>query len=117
MTATDYAFWGVIVHLTVDWLLQNHWQSIYKVSLKHPAAYVHSGLHFLGLLLVFPWFVALFIAITHILIDTRKPLQWWRKTIRQTTDPNNPATIHVAFWTDQVAHILVIALVSLALYR
>lgn len=112
MTTIEYAFYGMLIHLFVDWFLQNDWQARYKTSLKHPAAYVHSGLHLAGLLFLFLWPAALFIAITHLLIDTRKPLIWWRNFIKQTTDPNNPATIHVAFWQDQVAHIVIIALVS-----
>lgn len=102
---------ALVWHLVADWLFQNEWQANNKTNLLHPAAYVHSGIHLLGLLVIFPLWIALLIALTHLLIDTRKPLVWWRKLIRQTTDPANPATIHVAFWGDQVVHILVLALV------
>jgi hypothetical protein len=103
--------WGIVVHLCIDWMLQNDWMALNKPSLFHPAAYVHSGLHFLGLLLIFPWYVALVIAIFHLLIDTRAPLGWWRKFYRQTE--NEPMALHVAIWSDQVAHIVVLAIASL----
>lgn len=82
-----------------------------KSSLLHPAAYVHSGIHFVGLLLIFPPLAALAIAIIHLLIDTRAPLRWWRKVYRQTQE--GPAAMHVAMWSDQVLHITVLAVVAL----
>lgn len=114
-TATDYALWGIIVHLVVDWLFQNDYLAKNKVSLRHPAAWVHSGLHALALLLVFPPIYAVGIGILHLLIDTRIPLTWWRKAYRQTTE--GPFAIHVALWSDQVLHIAVIALAALLVTR
>ena len=111
--AAELIIYGIVVHLFVDWLLQNEWMAVNKVSLKHLAAWAHSGLHFIGALLVFPLPFALIIGVTHLLIDTRKPLIWWRRVYRQTADAANPASLHVAIWTDQVAHITVIALVAL----
>jgi hypothetical protein len=99
----------------IDWLGQNHWMATYKSSLLHPASWVHSGLHFLGLLLVFPWWMAGIIAIIHLLIDTRVPLKWWRGFFRQTTEGD--IALHVALWGDQVLHIFVIALAALAIGR
>ncbi len=113
MNATDYLLWGMVVHFVCDWFLQNEWQAVNKTSLRHSAAWVHSGIHFGGLLLVFSPLVALGIAVTHLLIDTRKPLAWWAQVIRQTTDPANPVTIHLNFWRDQVAHIAVLAIAAL----
>jgi hypothetical protein len=112
MMAERLLLWGIVAHLICDWLLQNEWMALNKISLRHPAAYVHSGIHLCGLLLVFPWPWALGLAVSHLLIDTRKPLIWWRTLIRQTTDPTNPASIHVAFWGDQVAHISCLALAA-----
>ena len=124
--------WGVVVHLVADWLLQNHWMATYKTSLKHPAAWVHSAIHFAGALLVFHPLAALFIFVTHILIDTRIPLRWWRGFYQQTGGEvtrtsddgsrwvevvggvENRAGLHVAMWGDQVAHIAVIAIAALA---
>jgi hypothetical protein len=100
----------MVAHFVADWLLQNHWMATYKTSLKHPAAWVHSGIHLLAFLCIFQPLVAFLLFISHLLIDTRKPLQWWGSLIRQTNDPANPVTLHVAFWRDQVAHIALIAL-------
>jgi hypothetical protein len=122
--------WGLVAHLVCDWMFQNSWMAENKNSLKHPAAWVHSGIHFLGSLLVFPWWGALIVFATHILIDTRKPLLWWADVMRQTKlEPMSPilagrlaerrnvrediVAMTVVFWRDQVAHVLVLALASL----
>ena len=111
--ATVLLVWGVVVHLIADWLLQNEWMARYKTDLRHPAAWVHSGIHTLGLCLVFSWSVALVIGITHLLIDTRRPLLWWMRVIKQMpTEPRQPI---IEIWLDQVMHITVLAGVALAL--
>lgn len=112
MTATDYLVWGMVAHTISDWFLQNEWQAVSKTNWRHPAAWVHSGFHFIALLFVFVPVVALCLAVSHFLIDLRKPLEWWRKTIRQTTDPANPVSLHVAIWQDQCAHVLCLAIAS-----
>lgn len=114
MEATVTAFWGVTIHLIVDWLLQNHWMATYKASLKHSAAWVHAGMHTIALLLVFPPVYALAIGVVHLLIDTRVPLAWWRKTYRQTRE--GEVALHVAIWGDQVAHWAVICAAALLLH-
>lgn len=103
---------ALVWHLVADWLFQNEWQAVNKTNPRHPAAWVHSGIHLLGLLIIFPVWIAVGVAVTHFLIDLRVPLIWWRKLIKQTTDPKNPATIHVAFWGDQVLHILILAIAT-----
>jgi hypothetical protein len=110
-TATKLLLWGIVIHLFCDWILQNDWMARNKSSLLHPAAWVHSGIHFIGIWLIFPTWVAILIFITHILIDTRVPLVWWRKFYRQTTE--GPVALHVAFWSDQVSHITVLAIAAL----
>lgn len=107
---------------------------------RHPAAYIHAGIHGAVQLLIFPWWAALLIAATHLIIDTRTPVEWWSKLIRQTQpDPSrmlllNPRRIkraeetgdsieltnvaydigtEVRIWADQVCHVVVIALVAL----
>jgi hypothetical protein len=104
---------GLVAHWVFDWLLQNHWMAQNKASLLHPASWVHSGIHLLGLLVVFYpiWWVAVLIGITHILIDTRVPLIWWRKFYKQTT--TGDAAMHVAMWGDQVLHVTVLAIAAL----
>ncbi len=109
--ATKLLLWGIVVHLFCDWILQNDWMAKYKSSLLHPASWVHSGIHLIGLLLIFPWWMAVIIASIHLLIDTRIPLQWWRKVYRQTRE--GEVALHVALWSDQVLHITVLAVAAL----
>jgi hypothetical protein len=115
--ADHLLLWGIVVHLICDWLLQNEYLAVNKVSLRHPAAYVHSGIHLAGLLLVFPPLPAACLAVSHLLIDTRKPLEWWRETFNQTRDPANPASMHVAMWSDQVLHVACLAVAAGAVGR
>ena len=111
MSSTDLVVWGVVAHTVADWLLQNDWMAVNKMSLRHPAAWVHSSLHVAALLLVFSWPAALFLGVSHLLIDTRKPRDWWQTTIRQTR--SGEVSLHVAFWVDQAMHIFCIAVAAL----
>lgn len=115
MTATELCVWGAVVHLVVDWLGQNEWMAVNKPSLRHPAGYVHAGLHGAAQLLVFPWWAALAIGVTHLLIDTRVPVGWWSRLIRQTQPGAPPWDVgmEVRVWADQVWHIAVVALLAL----
>lgn len=108
---SDVLLLAIIIHFVCDWLLQNHWMAANKANLKHPAGYVHAGIHTIGLCLIFPAQVALFVGIVHLLIDTRKPLQWWSAVYRQTTE--GIFAPHVSIWTDQVLHILLLTVVVL----
>lgn len=108
--ATGLLLWGIVAHLVADWLLQNDWMARNKSNIAHPAAWVHGGIHTLAMCLVFPWTVAVLIGLSHIFIDLRFPLAWWHRTFRQTTD--GPYALHVAIWTDQVAHIVVLAIAA-----
>jgi hypothetical protein len=85
-----------------------------KTSLRHPAAYVHSGLHALGLLLIFPWWLALGVGITHLLIDTRRPVTWWIETIKQMPR-STPNYRQVEIWLDQLFHVLMLVFAVLLL--
>lgn len=105
--------WGIVAHIVADWFFQNSWMALNKVKITHPAAWVHGGIHFVALCFVFHWQVALVLALVHIAIDTRKPLQWWRQFYRQTTDPSNPVFVPFAMWQDQCAHIVTIAIAAL----
>lgn len=99
---------GFTAHLVADWLLQNDWMARYKTDLCHPAAWVHSGIQTLFLAIALGWRAGLVLGTIHLLVDTRIPLQWWRRTFRQTEE--GPAALHVAIWGDQVVHIATIAL-------
>jgi len=99
---------AICLHLIADWIFQNDWMAKNKGSLAHPAAWVHGGIHFLAMLILFAPMVAGAIALVHMLIDTRKPLGGWSKFYRQTTE--GEYAIHVSIWLDQVAHIVVLYL-------
>lgn len=111
MSATELLVWGAIVHLVVDWLLQNEWLADHKASLRHPAAYVHSGLHALALLLVFPPLAAVALGVAHLIIDTRRPLEWWGRVLGQTVEGD--VAVPLAIWRDQVLHLATIAAAAL----
>jgi hypothetical protein len=113
--ATVLLVWGAVLHLLVDWLLQNDWQALNKTSLAHPAAWVHAGMHGAVQLLVFPWWAALLIGVTHLLIDTRRPVAWWSRMIHQTQPSGASFDIGAAVRmnVDQVWHVGVIALAAL----
>jgi high-affinity K+ transport system ATPase subunit B len=109
--ATQLCVWGIVAHMVADWFLQNEWMALNKVSLRHPASWVHSAIHFAALCFVFWWPVALALAVSHLLIDTRVPLIWWRRLYRQTTE--GPVMIPFAMWQDQAAHIIAIGAAAL----
>jgi len=98
---------ALVLHLIGDWLLQNDWMAQNKADLRHPAAWVHSGIHagLLGYLL--GWRGGLALGLVHVLVDTRVPQAWWCRVFRQTRD--GEIGLHVRIWGDQVIHIATIA--------
>jgi len=112
VTAVPFLIWGIVAHLIADWLLQSLWMAKYKTDLKHPAAWVHAGVHTILYLFIFPLPIAILLGVIHMLIDTRKPLQWWGKYIEQTH--KGEAAMHITIWRDQTLHILFLALAALA---
>jgi len=114
-TSTELLVWGVVAHLVADWMFQNDWMAVNKIDLRHPAAWVHAGFHAGFMWLIFPWYIALLIGVTHLLIDTRKPVGWWMRVVKQTR--RGPHYLIVEMGLDQVFHVVVLALVVLILYR
>lgn len=110
--ATEFLMWGLVAHLVTDWLCQNDWMAMNKASLRHPAAWVHSGIYTLGMAVVFPWYLALLLGLAHAVIDTRKPLTWWRATIGQLRDGTVQAWT-ISIWNDQALHIALLAVAAL----
>ena len=102
---------GLIIHLIADWFLQSDWMSANKTSLLHPAAWVHSGIHTLGYLVIFNPAIAITVGISHLLIDTRKPLIWWRQIFQQS--PKGNVAVVFEIWQDQAVHIVILAIASL----
>lgn len=113
-TATELLVWGIVLHLVGDWLFQNDWMAFNKMSLRHPAGYVHAAIHAGLLLLIFPWYAAFVVGVTHMLIDTRKPTIWWMKHIKQMTT-EGPHVVMVEIWLDQVEHVVILAIAALVL--
>ncbi len=111
LNSTELLLWGTTLHLIIDWLLQNEWMAVNKTQVRHPAGYVHAGLHTAAMLMIFPWAAALAIGVLHFLIDTRKPLEWWRHVVTQTT--TGPIALDVHIWRDQTVHVATIAIFAL----
>jgi hypothetical protein len=109
--STDLLVWGIIGHLVADWLFQTEWMSVHKNNLAQPAAWVHGGVHVLVMLLMFPPYLAILIGLTHVLIDSRTPVLWWMKTVKQISDPGKFEILVIGM--DQVFHVVVLALVVL----
>jgi hypothetical protein len=99
---------ALVAHLVADWLLQNDWMAANKMKLLHPAAWVHGGIHFIGLTLALGWPSGLVLTAIHMVIDTRIVLRWWQRVFCQTRE--GPVALHVGIWGDQVLHIFSIAL-------
>lgn len=116
-TATDFLLWGMVIHFFCDFALQNNWQANNKHNLRHPAAWVHSGIHLFFLCFLFPPVIAVGIATAHLLIDTRVPLKQWRIVFRQLQDESHPIFPAYAMWQDQSAHIVVLAIAALIAVR
>lgn len=110
-TASELLLWGLVIHLTIDWLLQNEWMATNKQSITYPAGYVHAGLHGVAMMLVFPVWAAALIALLHFVIDTRRPLELWSRVMSQTRREPMGTTVHV--WRDQALHVVTIAGVAL----
>jgi len=98
---------ALMLHLIADWLLQNEWMSVNKVSLSHPAAWVHGTIHGVLLGLVFGWAGGLTLGFLHILVDTRVPIRWWIKVFKKCEgSPDLPILL---IGCDQVLHLSCLA--------
>lgn len=106
---------GWLAHLVSDWFLQSEWMATYKTSLRHPAAWVHSGIHLVAAACVFPFWAACLLGVLHLLIDTRVPLQMWRRFYRQTQE--GPVMLTFGMWQDQALHIICLGAVALLVVR
>jgi len=104
MTSFEKAF---VAHLIADWVLQNDWMARHKTSLRHPAAWVHAGIHGVCLGLALGWPGGVVLGFAHLLIDTRVPVAWWIQHFKRSQQAPESATI--AIWLDQTFHIACIA--------
>lgn len=99
---------GIVAHLVADWILQNEWMAQNKISLLHPAAWVHAAIHAACLGLALGWVAGLVLGIVHVLIDTRVPVAWWIKHYKKCQKA--PESVLIAMLLDQTVHITTIAL-------
>ena len=99
---------GLVAHLIADWVLQNDWMARYKTSLRHPAAWTHSGIQGLCLGLALGWQAGLVLGFVHMLVDTRVPVSWWMRRFKKCGQA--PEVVTIAIWLDQTVHIVCIAL-------
>jgi len=102
---------GLIVHLVVDFFLQSDWLSENKKQIGHPAAWLHSALHLLGYLLVFSLPIAIGLALSHLVLDVRRPLVWWRKLFSQNPQGEDARTFYLL--QDQAAHVILLGVAAI----
>jgi hypothetical protein len=98
---------GFVAHLVADWLLQNDWMARNKTNLRNAAGWVHASIHGILLGLALGWQGGVVLGALHLIIDTRRPLDWWIRVFKKCDQEPNSALIRV--WTDQVMHIAAIA--------
>ncbi len=98
---------AVLAHLIADWLLQNNWMALNKTNLRHPAAWVHAGIHAICLGLAIGPMGGAVLGLVHLVLDTRVPVDWWIRVYKGSATA--PDARLIALWTDQVLHIAIIA--------
>jgi hypothetical protein len=98
---------ALVAHLVADWILQNDWMALYKTSLQHPAAWVHSGIQAICLAIALGWQAGIVLGLAHILIDTRVPLRWWIRVFKKSDSAVDAGTIAIGL--DQTMHLVCIA--------
>lgn len=98
---------ALVAHLIADWVLQNDWMARHKSSLRHPAAWVHAGIHGVCLGLALGWLGGVLLAFAHLLIDTRVPVAWWIQHFKRSQ--HAPEAGSIAIWLDQTFHIVCLA--------
>lgn len=143
LSPSELMIWGLVAHLIADWPLQNEWMALNKMKrgrdnapwwYRHPSAYVHASIHATFLCFVFGAWPGVILAYVHLIIDCRWPVVKWSKFIGQTQPkpmvanltqdskgvwPPDEVTVlvdigtEVRFWTDQVFHIVTIAIAAL----
>lgn len=115
---TTVMLWATVAHFVADWMFQTEWMAINKMNLRSPAGWVHSAIHTAFLTPVFwpQWYLALLIGAAHLLIDTRKPVDWWMRSVKHVP-PGAPGYDLLRMWLDQVFHIVILAIVVLTLVQ
>jgi hypothetical protein len=121
LSTSDLLVWGIVGHLIADWPLQNDWMANGKgwpwrwSILGLAPAFVHGLIHMVALGVVFGYWPGVILGLVHVAVDTRLPVAWWSRLMRQTQPGGDgyDVGLEVRFWTDQVFHIACIALAAL----
>ena len=106
MTLTPFES-ALMLHFVGDWLLQNQWMAVNKVSLTHPASWIHGAIHGILLGLILGPLAGLVLALLHMLVDTRRPIRFWIRAFKRCE--SSPELPQILIWCDQVLHIGCIA--------
>jgi len=106
MTLTPFER-ALVAHLVADWLLQNDWMARNKADLRHPAGWVHAAIQGVCLGLALGWMAGLVLGLVHLLIDTRRPVDWWIRVFKRSD--RAPLAPVIAIMTDQVLHLATLA--------
>jgi hypothetical protein len=99
---------GFVAHLVGDWILQNDWMARNKTSLQHPAAWIHAAIHALCLGIALGPLAGVVLGLSHLLIDTRVPVDFWIRHFKKSTQAPEAGTIALAL--DQTLHVICIAI-------
>ncbi len=98
---------GLVAHLVADWLLQNDWMAVHKANLRHPAGWVHASIHAVLLGLALGWLGGIVLGVSHLLLDTQWPVNWWVRVFKKCDGA--PHAVLIRIGTDQAIHSALIA--------
>ena len=116
MTLFEYC---LLAHLVGDYLVQTEFEAMNKAlgkfwnrglvahCLKYTACFV---LPFLSFGVNLWWLLPVYA--THMVFDRRWPIVLWRKYVNHNTDESIAKTFWLTIMTDQIFHILVIAIIA-----
>ena len=111
-----------LAHLVGDWLLQNEWQAVNKrkrwqALISHVVIYHMVVLAVLVLRFGFQnanvYIAVAFLAVTHAILDLRRPVEWFIRTFRLSA--NRDLDLWLVIVVDQSIHLVLLGLTALYL--
>jgi len=109
----------LVAHFVGDYLAQTEYEAMNKALGRffNRALWSHCLKYTLSFVPVFwisslhpAWLVLIFTS--HLFLDRRWPIIWWRKHINHNSDDSIRATFWLTVMTDQIFHGLILALIS-----
>ncbi|UCD20109.1 MAG: DUF3307 domain-containing protein [candidate division WOR-3 bacterium] len=110
----------LVAHLLGDWLLQTEWQAVNKKDNWH-ALVTHVLIYHVVLYAVLAarygfwnslvFIVVALLAVTHAILDLRRPVEWFIRTFRLSINRHPSQWLVIVI--DQSIHIILIGLASL----